>query len=236
MLSLVIPTYNEQVNLEALIQRIGRSMGEIPYEVIVVDDDSPDGTGELAERLACRYPLRVLHRKGRRGLGTAVVEGLREARGEILGFMDADLSHPPESLPSLLEPIRDGTAEIAVGSRSVEGGGASDDWSRRRRLLSRFAKLLARPLTAVRDSTSGFFLFRRAVIEGVRLTPRGYKIGLEILVKGRYRAVREVPIFFEERQGGKTKMSLGVSLDYLLHLGALFAHQRRPGLRFDPED
>jgi len=225
VLSLVIPTLNERASLGALVRRICESLGAYPFEIIIVDDDSPDGTGRVAEELAETYPLRVLHRRGKRELGSAVVEGLGRARGSILGFMDADLSHPPESLPLLLRTVERDGADVAVGSRFVQGGRVSEDWSRTRRLVSLAARLLCRPLTSVRDSTSGFFLFRREVIEGVALRPRGYKIGLELLVKGRYASVREVPISFRERRTGASKMTLRVQADFLIHVAKLHLHR-----------
>jgi len=238
LLSLVIPTFNERANLGTLVRRIHESLGAYPFELIVVDDDSPDGTGREAEELARTYPLQVVHRRGKRELGTAVVEGLGRARGTVLGFMDADLSHPPESLPLLLQTLAQDGTDVVIGSRFVEGGRVSEEWSSVRRLASLCARFLCLPLTPVRDSTSGFFLFRREVIQGVDLRPRGYKIGLELLVKGRYALVREVPILFQERRSGASKMTLRVQVDYLLHLAALYGHRlssrRRRSQGLDP--
>ncbi|AGY58631.1 glycosyltransferase [Gloeobacter kilaueensis] len=223
--SLVLPTYNEAANLEAVLSRIdglltgsGRS-----YEIIVVDDDSPDRTWALAERLASeRFPqLRVIHRTEERGLATAVLRGWEAARGEILAVMDADGQHPHLTLLELLDAI-DAGADVAVGSRHVSGGGVSD-WSAVRRFLSRGAQLLALVLVPsiarqVSDPMSGFFALRRSVIAGAVLDPVGYKILLEVLGRGDYRTLKEVGYVFLEREAGDSKVSARLYWQYLLHL------------------
>jgi dolichol-phosphate mannosyltransferase len=220
----VIPTYNERENLEPLLERIDaacRAAG-IDYEAIVVDDDSPDGTAKAAAALASRFPLRLIVRRGARGLATAVARGFEEARGEVVAAIDADLSHPPESLPALAGPVLEGEAEMAVGSRYVAGGAIDRGWPFYRRLASRVAIALARPLAPVRDLTSGFFCVRRAILEGIRLRPLGYKIGLEVLVRARPRRVFEVPIEFKDRERGETKFGLREQVLFILHLLRLY--------------
>ena len=222
-LSLVIPTYNERENIEPLLDEVFAVLGRhgIEAEVIIVDDNSPDGTAAVARQLARRYPLRVVVREDVRGLATAVMEGFARARGQVLGVMDADLSHPAAALPALFASVTSGGAEIAVGSRYIPGGGV-ERWPLRRRLISRFAGLLAQGLTPLRDPTSGFFLFRREILQGLRLEPVGYKICLEVVVKSRRQAVVEVPIMFRDRTRGRSKLGSRATAAYLQHLGALY--------------
>lgn len=231
IISVVIPTYNEVENLEPLISRLDGSLEGIEYEAIIVDDDSPDGTGERADILSTIYPLKVLHRKNKRGLSSAVLDGLAISRGEILGFMDADLSHPPETIPKLIGPIRDDGIDITIASRLVEGGGVVGQWPQHRYLNSYLGEFLARPLTSVQDSMSGFFFMRRSVLDGTVLIPRGYKIGLEILVKGNYKTVKEVPFIFDNRIRGKSKLSWKTRYDYLVHLANLYMYKFRNGTK-----
>jgi len=224
--SIVVPTYNESGNLEELVSRVDAALSaaRVDYEVVVVDDASPDGTGELAERLAQEYPVSVIHRSGKLGLSSAVIEGFAKASGDIVGVMDADLSHPPQTLPKVLAPLLAGSADLVVGSRYVEGG-AIAGWPLLRRMTSRGAVLLARPLTPVKDCVSGYFFFRRQVIEGVKLKARGYKIGLDVLVRGRYNKVVEVPFTFSDRAKGKSKLSPGEYAKYLRHLASLYFYR-----------
>ena len=228
MLTLVVPTYNERNNLPALLERVEAALtacGE-PFEVIVVDDDSPDGTSEVARSLAARHGwLRVLTRKHQRDLSTAVLAGWFATRGEILGVIDGDLQHPPELLPVLLRRLRETGADIVIASRHVKEGGVSK-WSLFRRLISWAATLMAGfilpgTLSRVRDPMSGFFLLRRPVVENSPLRPVGYKILLEVLAKGDYHRCEEVPYIFQERFRGGSKMGLRTSWQYLLHLASI---------------
>ncbi|MFB6218002.1 MAG: polyprenol monophosphomannose synthase, partial [Halobacteriaceae archaeon] len=173
-LSVIVPTYNERENIGPLLERIDATL-DSEYEVVVVDDDSPDGTWEVAREHADEYPVRVVRRREESGLATAVVRGIEEATYDVLVVMDADLQHPPETIPDLLAALEDG-ADIAVGSRLVEGGGMPD-FGPHRRLISYGANLVARILLrevrGVRDLQSGFFAFRRSVVWGADLAPRG---------------------------------------------------------------
>jgi dolichol-phosphate mannosyltransferase len=225
LLSLVIPTYNESRGLESLIGRIFAALerNALSAEVIVVDDNSPDGTGELAEELARRHPLKVVHRSGKLGLSSAVLDGWAVAEGRVLGVMDADLSHDPEILPDMLASITEGGAEVAVGSRYIPGGGLGN-WPWFRRVTSKTAVLMGRPICPVHDVTSGYLMFRRSVIQGVQLDPIGFKIGLEVLVRGRYRTFTEVPYTFTDRAAGKSKFGLHEIRNYLVQLIRLAWH------------
>ncbi|MBI2264835.1 MAG: polyprenol monophosphomannose synthase [Armatimonadetes bacterium] len=221
--SVVIPTYNERDNISALIEKLSllfQSRG-LQGEIIIVDDNSPDGTADEAEAHARRFPVRVLRRGQKSGLSSAVLSGFGIAGGEILGVMDADLSHDPEAVGALVEAVTSGRAEVSVGSRYVEGGGIRD-WPALRRFMSWFAILLARPLTSVRDVTSGFFFLRKEVIEGVRLSDRGFKIGLEVMAKGRYGKIVEIPYTFTDRRKGSSKLKAGEVVDYLSQLMSLY--------------
>jgi dolichol-phosphate mannosyltransferase len=224
-LSLIVPTYNESRNLEELLRQLTAVLepclaGE--YEILVVDDDSPDGTWAVAMRLSERWPaVRVMRRRSEKGLSTAVIRGWQAARGETLAVIDADLQHPPEVLARLWEAIQAG-ADLAVASRHTEGGGVSD-WSALRRLLSRGAQLLGLALLPsvvgrVSDPMSGYFMLRRAAIAGAELSPLGYKILIEVLGRGRIRTISEVGYVFRERLAGESKVTARLYADYLRHL------------------
>jgi len=197
-------------------------------EIVIVDDNSPDGTGARAEELAKTQNLKVVHRSGKLGLSSAVLEGFKVASGSILVVMDADLSHPPEKIPEMVSKIESGEAEMVVGSRYIKGGSV-ENWPFTRRIISKGATLLARWLTKVKDPMSGFFAFKRSVIDGVSLDPVGYKIGLEILVKGKYVKAVEVPIHFADRKAGKSKLGGGEYLRYIDHVILLYEY-RKPWL------
>lgn len=224
-LSLILPTYDESKNIREMISRLTHILDDAfpgDYEIIVVDDNSPDRTWELAQSLTSEYPqLRVMRRQEERGLSTAVIRGWQASRGELLGVIDADLQHPPEVIVNLAREIARG-ADIAVASRHVEGGGVSD-WSILRRILSRAAQvvgliILPGVVGKVSDPMSGFFMLRRTTIEGVELNPLGYKILIEVLGRGRFRWIGEVPYVFQERVRGESKVGRQVYVDYFRHL------------------
>ncbi|HUJ41812.1 MAG TPA: methyltransferase domain-containing protein [Candidatus Acidoferrales bacterium] len=226
MISLVVPTYNERASIARLVERTGAALAQCgeDYELIIVDDGSPDGTAEEVERLAAegRPWLRVHVRRYERDLSTAVVAGWRIARGDVLGCMDADLQHPPELLPRLLAALRNSPADVAVGSRHVAGGGVSQ-WSLWRRFVSWTATLMAAgilpgTLGKVSDPMSGFFVMRAGVIRQTALSPIGYKILLEVLARGSYERIAEVPYVFEERAVGGSKMTMRTAVQYIAHL------------------
>ena len=237
-LSLIVPTYNEVKNVENIV-RILSGLLEEPtggnYEVIIVDDDSPDGTWKVAQSLLEKYPkLRVMRRQEERGLSTAVIRGWQAAEGEILGVIDGDLQHPPETLLKLLRAIDNG-ADMAVASRHVEGGGVSN-WSLARRILSRGAQMLGlmilpSVLGRVTDPMSGYFMVRRSSVVGKDLNPLGYKILLEVLARGDVGTVAEVGYVFQERLEGESKVTWKLYKDYLLHLAKLRSRGRISKLR-----
>ena len=218
MLSVVVPTYNEAGSVPILAERLHVALGARAWELVIIDDGSPDGTADVAEALAPRIPVRVVRRAGKAGLASAVVAGFDAARGDMLVVMDADLSHPPEVVPALADAIETGGAELAVGSRYVTGGGVMD-WPLKRRVVSRVACLMGNALVPVRDATSGFFALRRSVIDGVRLNPIGFKIGFEVIARGRYKKVVEVPYTFRDRELGASKFGRREILQYVQQLG-----------------
>jgi len=225
ILSVVIPTFNEALNVAELVRRLCQALEPAlggDYELIVVDDDSPDRTWEFAHRLALDYPrLRVMRRTAERGLASAVIRGWQASRGALLCVIDADLQHPPDVIVELYKLMQRG-ADMAVASRHVEGGGVSD-WSIMRRIVSRAAQLIGLVVLPgvvgrVSDPMSGFFMIRRSAIEGVELSPLGYKILIEVLARGRFPWIGEVPYTFHERAQGGSKATARVYLDYLRHL------------------
>jgi len=222
-LSVLVPTYNEAENAPPLVKRVTTALAGIDFELIFIDD-STDGTEQVLGELAREEPrVRILHRTGRRGLATAVMEGIALAKGDVVCVLDADLQHPPEVVPVLRDALEHTEADLAIASRYVPGGGY--DFTVARRIVSRVATMMAWMLLArarsVSDPLSGFFAFRRAVVDGVRLRPVGFKILLEILIRGRISRVVEVPYRFHVRGAGKSKLTALQNLEYLRHLLAL---------------
>jgi dolichol-phosphate mannosyltransferase len=223
-LSLVIPTFNESENLPKLLEQVTNSLSGKDYEIIIVDDDSPDKTWQLAEKLSENYKnLKVIRRCGERGLSSAVLEGFKQAEGEILAVMDADLSHPPEVIPQMYNAFTDQT-DLVVASRYIKDGGV-EDWPTHRFLISKAATFFARPLTSCHDPMSGCFMVSRDCIEGVVLNPVGFKILLEILVKARFSHLVEVPFVFRNRFRGDSKLGSRVFLDFLGQLYTLYLYK-----------
>ena len=226
MLSLILPTFNEAANLPSLIEEITAALGNIPFEIIVVDDDSPDRTWEVAETLGPH--VRVHRRIGRRGLSSAVVEGFQMAEGEVLAVMDSDGQHDPKLLPVLYRAVRDGCS-VAIGSRYIVGGSV-EGWIRARHHMSRVATALSWLVSHVRisDPMSGFFAIARGSLLSIqsRLRPRGFKILLEILAmlpKGS--TVEEFPLVFRLRRAGVSKLSLRVQLQFLRQVVSLMVRR-----------
>ena len=231
-LSLIVPTYNEAENLPRLVNRLRLALEGCSFELIVVDDDSPDGTAEVARELSQAFPLNLVVRTDQRGLATAVLTGFRRAAGQVLGVMDADLQHPPEHLRPMLAAIDQG-ADLVVANRYGPGG--ADVGRVVRRSMSRAATLLTRAIVSsarkTPDPLSGFFLLRREVVAGVELKPVGYKILLEVLVRGHARRVTSLPYVFQRRLTGNSKFNLseqGRSLGHILGLACVEARQWRP--------
>jgi dolichol-phosphate mannosyltransferase len=232
--TIVIPTYNERERIGVLLERIFDACDReaLAVDVVIVDDNSADGTGATAEEWAQRRPVRVIHRSAKLGLGSAVLEGFAIAQSDVVGVMDGDLSHPPELLPRLYRTMQEGQFDLAVASRYARGGGTAD-FPIGRWLLSRAGCLAARPLTPVRDAMSGFFLIRRSQLNGFRTAVSGFKIGLELFVRSQPRRLAEVPYLFTGRTDGESKMSAAEAIGFLRQLGSLYrdaliAPARRP--------
>ena len=226
-ISIVVPTYKEVENVPILVPQVFQALQSagLSGEMILVDDNSRDGTVEALAKLAETYPVRLITRETERGLSSAVIRGFDEAKNPILLCMDADLSHPPGAVPEVIRPVLESKADFVIGSRYVQGGSTKDDWGLFRRLNSGVATWLARPLTAVRDPMAGFFCLRREtyqIAKSAGLDPIGYKIGLEILIKSRCRRAWEVPIVFSDRMHGKSKLTWRQQAEYLYHLMRLY--------------
>jgi dolichol-phosphate mannosyltransferase len=224
--SIVIPTYNEAGGIEKLLRALDTlfTANGLDGEIIVVDDNSPDGTGAIVDRLAGELPVRPLHRPGKLGLSSGVIDGWKVARAQsvALGAMDADFSHDINVLPQMVKALESGTYGLAVGSRYVPGGGITN-WPKRRIITSRVACALARPLTNLKDVTSGYFLVRREALAGVQLDPIGFKIGLEVIAKAHYGKAIEVPYVFTDRVVGQSKLNQKEIFNYLKQLRKLYA-------------
>jgi dolichol-phosphate mannosyltransferase len=221
--TIVVPTYNERERIAELVARLFEATEKagVSLELIVVDDNSPDGTGQVADDLARTHRMRVIHRSGKLGLGTAVVAGFAMATSDIVGVMDADFSHPPALVPRMLAAFRAAGADVLVASRYVPGG-STPNWPFKRRLLSRTACLLARGLSPIRDAASGFFLIRRSIAQGVTIKAGGFKICLELIVRGWPLTLVEIPYRFDDRELGKSKMSSREAAGYLIQLKDLY--------------
>jgi dolichol-phosphate mannosyltransferase len=225
MLSVIIPTYNEKDNIAPLVKRIHQALSGHDYEIVIVDDNSQDSTIEIAKKLMPQYPVKLFVRREERGLATAVIHGIKQASGNIIGVIDADLQHPPEVLPRLLEAV-EGGADMVFASRYVKGGGCPN-WGLSRRIVSKVALKMAHIFLPssrrVKDPLSGFFMFRREKVDLDKLKPIGYKIALEIMLVGSFKNIVEVPFVFEERSAGQSKLRPQQQFDYLKHLFSLMS-------------
>ena len=262
LFSLIVPTYNESKNLAHLVEVLSQLLdnyfekkfdkksestdnltGNLTYELIIVDDDSPDLTWQVGMDLLPNYPqLRVMRRQGEKGLSTAVIRGWQASQGEILGVIDGDLQHPPETLTEMLDQILDQAfdanlpnVDLVVASRHVEGGGVSD-WGFIRRVLSRGAQMLGllilpNVIGRVSDPMSGYFMVRRSAIANCAMNPLGYKILIEVLGRGQIEKVAEVGYVFQERQEGESKVTWRQYVDYILHLLRLRSRGRITKIR-----
>jgi dolichol-phosphate mannosyltransferase len=222
----VVPTFREVESLPHLLDKIAniRKQHGLDLDVLIVDDCSNDGSVELVT-LRGESWVQIVVRTGERGLSAAVLDGLRRARGDVLVCMDADLSHPPEALPDMLRKLAEG-ADFVVGSRYIDGGSTSDDWGFLRWLNSRVATMLARPLVNIQDPMAGYFALARATFENGRdFNPIGYKIALELIIKCRCERAVEIPIHFEDRQFGQSKLSFRQQLLYLQHIRRLYIYK-----------
>ncbi len=242
-LTLVVPTYNERERLQELTDALFATTAEagVALELVVVDDNSPDGTGALADELARTRRMQVVHRAGKLGLGSAVTAGFAVAQADVVGVIDGDFSHPPSLVPQMYAAFVEHQADVLVASRYIPGGSAPT-WTWKRLLLSRAACWLAQPLSPVRDAVSGFFLIRRAIADAVTIKATGFKICLELIVRGWPRRIVEVPYRFDNREAGESKMNWREAAGYLTQLKDLYVlrwsgrRARRQYIRLTAED
>jgi dolichol-phosphate mannosyltransferase len=233
-LSVISPTLNEAQNIPGLVEQLQRTLGDMDYEILIVDDNSPDLTWSVAEQISLKNPrVRTLRRMKNPGLGMSVVDGFSAAEGDILACIDADLQHDPSILPKMIEELQS-SVDVVVGSRHVKGGGFGK-WSRWRRFESWCANKTAQWLLGfeVKDLMSGYFLIWRKDFQRVQeqLSEGGFKILLEILAKLRTARVKEVPYTFRPRTVGQSKLSSKIVLLYFHQLWRLCGESRRAPVR-----
>jgi len=230
--SIIIPTYNESENiiqvLKSIVEHIPK---DIATEAIVVDDNSPDGTGKVVEdyindvQNKTGFTVGVIHRKTKSGLSSAILDGIGHSSGETIVVMDSDFSHPPKIIPRLIEEIKISKCDIVIASRFITGG-AIEGWSIKRKLISKTAKGIAKAGLGVNESDpmSGFFAFRRKILEGIKLDAIGYKMLLEILVKTKGAKVKEIPYTFTNRTRGSSKLDSSTMFDYVKSVWKLYRY------------
>lgn len=234
-ISFIVPTYGEAANLELLVEHIqtGLQDSELSWELIIANDDSGDNTAAVCNHLAATAPVRLLNRTENRGLALAVIDGVNEATGEIIVVMDADQSHPSSVVPQMVQLLREDKADFVLGSRKINAASVDEKWPLIRHLGTFFATTLVAPLVAVKDPLAGFFALRRTDWPQKKLQPLGFKIALELMVRGSFARERivEVPIHFSDRKVGKSKMGWRELNNYLRHVLMLYCF-RWPLLRF----
>ncbi|WP_440059319.1 polyprenol monophosphomannose synthase [Thermogladius sp. 4427co] len=230
--SIIVPTYNERGNLPILFERIHQALSEagINYEIIVVDDNSPDGTWQLAEELSSIYPVKVIKRPGKMGLASAVVDGFKASTGVYIVVMDADLQHPPEYIPGMIKKLEN--CDIVVASRYIGGSGLKGlPWHRR--IVSKTATLIAwlmLPSTRrTSDPMSGFFAGRRSVFDKLKIAePRSFKVLLDLLESNKEARVCDHPYTMDRRMTGSSKLKPGTVVAYIRHVLRLATKRFQP--------
>ncbi|MCE2505126.1 MAG: glycosyltransferase family 2 protein [Nitrosopumilaceae archaeon] len=246
-ISIIIPTYNESENIIKILRSIGEILPKsIQTQAIVVDDNSPDGTGKLVEdylknvKKIADYTIEIIHRKTKDGLGSAILNGIQQAKGDTIVVMDSDFSHPPQILPKLIESIKKYQYDIAIASRYIKGG-KIQGWSIKRKIMSKFATLIAKKGLGIdtKDPMSGFFAFKRNIIKGLNIDAIGYKFLLELLVKTKDVNIKEIPYTFQDRELGSSKLSIKTIFDYYRSVWKLYRygkplekHEKRSSVKF----
>ena len=230
--SVIIPTYNESENIIQVLKSIGEHLPkDVEIEAIVVDDNSPDGTGKVVEdyitdaRNEAKYSINIIHRETKSGLSSAILDGIQHSSAETIVVMDSDLSHPPKIIPQLIEEIKTSGYDIAIASRYTEGGEVSG-WSTKRKLISKGATGIAKAGLGVNESDpmSGFFAFKRKILEGIKFDAIGYKMLLEILVKTKGAKVKEIPYTFTDRARGSSKLDSSTMFDFVTSVWKLYRY------------
>ncbi len=231
-ISIIIPTYNESQNIINILKSIKENLPKnIIAQTIVVDDNSPDGTGKLVEeylknlKKMTGYTIEIIHRKAKDGLGSAILKGIQQAKGDTIVVMDSDFSHPPQIIPKLIESIKKYQFDIAVASRYINGG-KIQGWSLKRKFMSKFATLIAKKGLGIdtKDPMSGFFAFKRNILKELNIDAIGYKILLEILVKTKGVNIKEVPYTFQDRELGSSKLGIKTIVDFYKSVWKLYRY------------
>ena len=230
--SIIVPTYNESQNILKILKSIKENIPKGIYtETIVVDDNSPDGTGKIVDeyisniKKIAENTIDIIHRKAKNGLSSAILNGIQSAKGETIVVMDSDFSHPPQIIPKLIESIKKYQCDIAVASRYIKGG-KIQGWSLKRKLMSKFATLIAKRGLGIdtKDPMSGFFAFKKNIIKELNIDAIGYKLLLEILVKTKGVNIKEVPYTFQDRELGSSKLDMKTILDYYKSVWKLYRY------------
>jgi dolichol-phosphate mannosyltransferase len=245
-ISIIIPTYNESENIRGLLDKIKQNLSQNVFtEIIVVDDNSPDGTGNIVENYINNdiktksekqsahfkeqlYSIKIINRKNKNGLIPAILEGVKSSTGDYILIMDADFSHPPEVIPKIIEKLLDTSSSIVIASRYTKDGSIIG-WPFKRRLISKGAAIIAKfglNVNNVTDPMSGFFAVPRPILENIKIDTKGYKILLEILVKSKDIPIFEIPYTFLDRKSGKSKMGFNVIIDYVGSVWQLYRYGR----------
>ena len=231
-ISIIIPTYNESQNILQILKSIKDNLPKnFVTQTIVVDDNSPDGTGKLVEdylkniKKMADYTIEIIHRKAKDGLSSAILKGIQHAKGDTIVVMDCDFSHPPHIIPKLIESIKKYQYDIVVASRYIKGG-KIQGWSLKRKTMSKFATLIAKKGLGINthDPMSGFFAFKRNIIKGLNIDAIGYKFLLEILVKTKNVSIKEIPYTFQNRELGSSKLSIRTIFDYYRSVWKLYRY------------
>ena len=231
-ISIIIPTYNESQNILQILKSIKDNLPKnFVTQTIVVDDNSPDGTGKLVEdylkniKKMADYTIEIIHRKAKDGLSSAILKGIQHAKGDTIVVMDCDFSHPPHIIPKLIESIKKYQYDIVVASRYIKGG-KIQGWSLKRKTMSKFATLIAKKGLGINthDPMSGFFAFKRNIIKGLNIDAIGYKFLLEILVKTKDVSIKEIPYTFQNRELGSSKLSIRTIFDYYRSVWKLYRY------------
>ena len=232
--SIIIPTYNESQNILNILKSIGDIIPKNTItQAIVVDDNSPDGTGKIVEdylknvKKIAGYTIDIIHRTTKNGLSSAIVSGIQRATGDTIVIMDSDLSHPPQIIPKMIETLKKYQCDMVIASRYITGG-KINGWNKKRKLLSKVATIIAKKGLGVKtnDPMSGFFAFRKGILKELNFDAIGYKILLEILVKKRGLVVKEIPYTFQNRTLGTSKLDISIMVDYVKSVWKLYRSER----------
>lgn len=231
-LSIILPTYNESENIIEILKTIPNYLPQnMMSEVVVVDDNSPDGTAQLAQKYAnnisnINYVVNVVIRKQKSGLSSAILNGINSSLGKIILVMDSDFSHPPENIIKMVDILNNSNSDLVIASRYMQGGKIID-WSIRRKLMSKIATIMAKNSLKIKltDPMSGFFVFKKQIISNLKFDAIGYKLLLEILVKTKNLVISEFPYTFTNRKLGSSKLTLVIIIDYVKTIWKLYLYK-----------